>query len=201
MYCYKYLLNRSYSGNLDYSFTRPERTMHTLTDSQLYQALAYAKSIDEDTGAALIAEFQREQSGLAETVFGVFPMIIAEQNQDMSYLFMDLVFDVFSVFQHAFGPLPAQNEIDSHWLEKQAVLLDAELQSLMSHSDMDTISRNNKRVAEDGPQPGLVNFMNAAIDEFVSESPQRLDALPATQALIAIVIRLFSNLYQQTSKS
>lgn len=53
-------------------------------------------------------------------------MVIAEQDKDMSHLFMDLCFDVICVFENAFGPLPSQSDMDINWLEKQAVLLDTE---------------------------------------------------------------------------
>jgi hypothetical protein len=43
--------------------------------------------------------------------------------------------------------------------------------------------------------------MNLAIDDFASESPSRVSATKITQTMIAIVIRLFSNLYSATSKA
>ncbi|NOU12634.1 MAG: hypothetical protein HOO92_01515 [Methylococcaceae bacterium] len=180
--------------------------MHTLSERELYQALAYAKSIDEEAGSNIIAKFQLEQTALAETIFGIFPMVIAEQDQDMSYLFMDLCFDVLCVFQHAFGPLPSQDLMDFDWLEKQSMLLDAELQSLVKDRDMDEKIRNKlqdrflKRSIEDNPQIGLVNFMNAAIDDFASESPSRVPAIQTTQTMIFVVIRLFGNLYNHADK-
>jgi len=180
--------------------------MNELIERELYQALAYAKSIDEDTGRKLIAQFQQEQPGLAHTLFGIFPAVIAEQDQDMANLFMDLIFDVLCVFQNAFGPLPAQNEIDGNWLEKHSVLLDAELHALMTNKDMDAKVRNKlqarflQRTYEDSPQRGLVDFMNAAIDEFASEIHPPIEAIQTTKTLISVIIRLFGNLYNQTSK-
>lgn len=177
--------------------------MHALTDSELFKALTYAKSIDEDTGAIIIEQFQRKQIALAQTIFGIFPNVVAELDQELSYLLMDLTFDVLCVFQSAFGPLPDQSEIDANWLEKQAVLFDAEFQALMTDRDMDVRIRNKLqnrfllRAQEDNPQQGLVNFMNAAIDEFSLESSHSLDALQTTKALISVVIRLFGNLYKQ----
>lgn len=79
--------------------------MYELSERELYEAIHYAKSIDEETGAKIIEQLQLEQTALAETIFGIFPSIIAEENPEMSYLFMDLCFDVLSAFQHAFGPL------------------------------------------------------------------------------------------------
>ncbi|MGZ5055093.1 MAG: hypothetical protein ACXWAT_09150 [Methylobacter sp.] len=181
--------------------------MYELSERELFEAIHYAKSVDEATGAKLIEQFQLEQTAMAQTLFGIFPTLIAEQNQDMSYLFLDLCFDVLCVFQHAFGPLPSQSEMDFNWLEKQAVLLDAELQSLVTERPMDEKIRSKlqdrfvKRSSEETVQRGLVNFMNAAIDDFASESPSRVPATKITQTMIAIVIRLFSNLYSAASKT
>jgi hypothetical protein len=181
--------------------------MRELSEQELYHALAYAKSIDEGTGEKILEQFQMEQTALAQAIFGIFPIVIAEENEDMSYLFMDLCFDVMCVFQEAFGPLPSQNDMDVDWLEKQAVLLDAELQSLIKDKHMDGKIRSKlqdrfvSRVIKDSPQMGLVNFMNAAIDDFASESPSRVPAIKTTQTMIFIVIRLFSNLYSHANKA
>jgi hypothetical protein len=64
--------------------------MHELSDRELYQALAYAKSLDADAGRKIIEHFQLNQTALAQTIFGVFPAVIAEQDQGMAELFMDL---------------------------------------------------------------------------------------------------------------
>ena len=181
--------------------------MHELTDRELYQALAYAKSIDEEAGRKIIEQFQLEQTALAQILFIIFPTVIAEENQDMSYLFMDLCFDVLCVFQKAFGPLPSQNDMDIDWVEKQAVLLDAELQSLLKDKYMDDKIRSKlqerflNRVSKDNPQRGLVNFMNTAIDAFASENPIRVSAIKTTQTMLFIVIQLFSNLYSHANQS
>jgi hypothetical protein len=114
---------------------------------------------------------------------------------------MSLCFDVICVFQKAFGFLPPQNEMGFDWLEKQAVLLDAEFQSLMTDRHMDEKIRHKlqnrflQRSIEDNPQMGLVRFMNAAIDDFASESPNRVKATHTTQTMMFVVVRLLSNLY------
>jgi hypothetical protein len=181
--------------------------MHELSERELFEALHYAKSNDEETGSNIIQQFQIEQAALAETVFSIFPAFIAEQHQDMAYLFMDLCFDVLCVFQHAFGPLPSQSEMDVDWLERQAVLLDAELQALMTDRPMDEKIRSKlqdrfeKRFQEETAQRGLVNFMNAGIEDFASENTSRAPANKITQTMILIVIRLFANLYSHAKKA
>jgi hypothetical protein len=175
--------------------------MHELTDRELYQALEYAKSMDENAGRRILEQFQLDQTALAQTIFGIFPAVIAEQNQDMANLFMDLCFDVICVYQKTFGPLPSQKDMDLEWLEKQAMLLDAELQSLMTDKHMDERIRERlqdrlrQRSLDETEQMGLVNFMNAAIDDFASENTVRVSAIKTTQTMIFVVIRLFNELY------
>jgi hypothetical protein len=175
--------------------------MHELTERELYQALEYAKSMDESAGRKIMEQFGLDQTALAQTIFCMFPMVIAEQNQDMANLFMDLCFDVICVYRKAFGPLPSQKDMDLDWLEKQAMLLDAELQSLMADRHMDEKIREKlqdrlrQRSLDETGQMGLVNFMNAAIDDFASENPVRVPAIMTTQTMIFVVIRLFNNLY------
>ncbi len=181
--------------------------MQTLTDQELYQALQYAKSIDEETGRKIMTDFQTDQMMLSQILFVIFPSIIAEQNQDMAHLFMDLCFDLLCVFQKAFGPLPAQNELDIDWLEKQAMLLDTELQAVKKNQDMDDKIRTSlqeriiSRTHDETPQSGLIAFMNEAVDEFASESPSRVPATQITQALILVAVRLFNTLYIHARKS
>lgn len=82
--------------------------MHELTGCELYQALAYAKRLDEEAASKIIEWFQFDQTALAQTLFEVFPAVIAVQSQDMSEFFLALSFDVLCVFQKAFGPLPPE---------------------------------------------------------------------------------------------
>jgi hypothetical protein len=180
--------------------------MHELTDRELYQALEYAKSMDENAGRRILEQFQLDQTALAQTIFGIFPAVIAEQNLDMANLFMDLCFDIICVYKKAFGPMPSQKDMDLEWLEKQAMLLDAELQSLMTDKHMDEKIRERlqdrlrQRSLDETGQAGLVNFMNTAINEFASENPVRVSAIKTTQTMIFVVIKLFNNLYSHAAK-
>ncbi|WAK04595.1 hypothetical protein [Methylobacter sp. YRD-M1] len=175
--------------------------MRELTDPELYQALEYARDLDDTAAGEIIERFHLDQTALAQTLFEVFLIVIAEQDQDMAQLFMSLCFDVICVFQKAFGPLPPQNEMGFDWLEKQAMLLDAEFQSLMTDRNMDEKIRHKlqdrflQRSIEDSPQMGLVRFTNAAIDDFASESPNRVKAIRTIQTMIFVAVRLLGNLY------
>ncbi len=55
--------------------------MYELTNKELYQTIEYARNIDEETGRSVMEKFQIEQSALAQTIFNIFPSLIAQQNQ------------------------------------------------------------------------------------------------------------------------
>ncbi|MGJ0484300.1 MAG: hypothetical protein ACR65R_07175 [Methylomicrobium sp.] len=95
--------------------------------------------------------------------------------------------------------------MDLDWLEKQAMLLDAELQSLMPDKHMDEKIREKlqdrlrQRSLDETGQRGLVNFMNAAIDDFASENSSRVPAIKTTQTMIFVVVRLFNEFYSHAA--
>jgi len=78
--------------------------------------------------------FQIEQPALAQALFNIFPSLIAQQNQDMANVFMELTFDAVCVYQYAFGKVPVQTE---EWLKRQVALLNAESQSLNPNKPID----------------------------------------------------------------
>ncbi|MGR9045688.1 MAG: hypothetical protein ACU83N_10350 [Gammaproteobacteria bacterium] len=171
--------------------------MHELSERELYQALEYAKGIDEETGTKILIQFEAEQTVLYRTLFSIFPMVIAEQNREMANVFMDLCFDIICVYQHAFGD-PPQLRDTQVWLDKQAALLDEELQPLL-FDQMILKNRSAERNTEHASQRGLMKFMNEAIDDYASQCPSRVSATKLTQAMIFVVIRLFNNLYSHTA--
>ena len=175
--------------------------MHELTERELYQALEYAKSIDEENGKRSLSQFEADQPLLFQIIFGIFPTIIAEQNQDMAHLFMDLCFEVICVYQKAFGETPKFAD-DPTWMERQAILLDTELLSLMQNQTIDETKRKKLQERfvkhnEHQVQIGLVKFLNESIDEFASYHISRVPAIEFTQAMIFVVVRLFNSLYDK----
>lgn len=64
--------------------------MMTLSDKELFQALNFARQQDQDSGRRILEHFQLTQTALAQTLFQIFPVVIAESDQALSQLFMDL---------------------------------------------------------------------------------------------------------------
>ena len=59
--------------------------MHELTAQELYQALEFAKSVDEDSGKRMMIQFEIDQPLFFQTIFNTFSSIIGERHQDMAH--------------------------------------------------------------------------------------------------------------------
>lgn len=146
---------------------------------------------------------QTEQPALSQTLFNIFPTLIAQQNQDMANVFMELTFDAVCVYQYAFGKVPVQSE---EWLEKQVALLIAELQLLNPNKPIDKkirqklTDRFSERSINEMTPVKLIEVMNESIDDYASENTTRTPYIKFTQTMIFAVIRLLSNLYSQQDK-
>ncbi|MEI6268759.1 MAG: hypothetical protein WCP01_07770 [Methylococcaceae bacterium] len=178
--------------------------MHELTESELYQALKYAKSIEEDDAKIMMSQFELDQPQLFQALFGIFTSIVADQNQDMAHLFMDLCFDVLCVYQKTFGDTPKSID-DPTWMEKQAILLEAEFAVLLQNRYVDEAKREGVQehfstYKENILQLGLVKFLNECIDEFAAEQVSRVPAIELTQAMILLVVKLFNDLYDKPAR-
>ena len=54
--------------------------MHELVERELYKALEYARTIDQDKGKHILIQFEIDQPLFSQTLFNVFPSIIDNQN-------------------------------------------------------------------------------------------------------------------------
>ncbi|MEN9757676.1 MAG: hypothetical protein RL755_1863 [Pseudomonadota bacterium] len=181
--------------------------MHELVERELYEALEYARSIDQEKGKHILIQFEIDQPLFSQTLFNVFPSIIDNQSADQQYqnlaqFFADLAFDVLCVYQKVFGKMPTFDD-DPTWMERQAVLLDKELAPLLSSNHVSDKVANKMREdffkAKEGEfiQTGLVQFMNMSIDDFVKESGDTYheSIVDLAKTMLFVVVRLFNNLY------
>lgn len=177
--------------------------MHELIEQELYTALRYAKTVDEDQGKRLMIQFEMDQPVLFQTLFNTFASIIGDRHAGLSHLFMDLCFEVLCVYQHAFGKMP-KFQHDPNWMERQIALLDKELKPLLTNKTADF--KRSQRMKEtffgekDGEimQHGLIRFLNQSIEEYVSDDNSCDPAsVEMSKTMIFVVVRLFNNLYSK----
>ncbi len=107
--------------------------MHELIEGELYQALAYARGLDEDEGKQLMMQFERDQPLFFQTLFNTFAGILSTHEQGIAHLFMDLCFDTICVYTKAFGAMPKMHD-DPKWMERQATSIDKELRPIMENA-------------------------------------------------------------------
>lgn len=159
--------------------------MQELTDQQLFKALHYAKSQDEQAGRALLERFQTSQPAFAQTIFSVFPSTIIDLDQAMAHLFMDLCFDVIAAYEHAFGKVADQRLVGNRWFEEKARQYDPDRKD-------QTKPNHSAEVTEQEHQTGLVNFLHAAIDQHPCNS---VAAVRLAKTMIFTTVQLFDALY------
>lgn len=176
--------------------------MHELIEQELYKALEYAKSIDQDGGQRIMIQFEIDQPLLFQTVFNTFSSIIAERHQDMAHLYMDLCFDVICVYKKAFGVTPKFKD-DPTWMERQVGVLDKELKPLLESRHMS--EKRSQQLKEDffSPKEGeivqtsLVQFLNASVADFASYNNCDETTVDLTKTMLFVVVRLLNNLYSK----
>jgi hypothetical protein len=188
--------------------------LHELVERELYEALEYARSIDEENGKRILIQFEIDQPMFAQTLFNVFPSIIGDQSGDAKYQYLaqhfaDLCFDILCVYQKAFGKMPRTFEDDPTWMEQQAGLLDTELAPFLAPllEKKQLSEKASQKLKEEFFKPkegeihqrGLVDFMNMAVDHFAQESGEEFhdSMLDLSKTMLFVVIRLFNNLYLQ----
>jgi hypothetical protein len=174
--------------------------MYELIERELYQALEYARNVDQDTGKQMLIQCEIDQPLLFQTIFKVFPSIIAEQNEDLANHFADLCFDVIAVFKKAFGTMPKFKD-DPTWMERQAMLMDADLKPLIENKRV--TKKASQQMKENFTKPkegeiiqtGLVNFLNECVDDFASYNTCNPSSIELTKTMLFVVVRLFNSLY------
>ncbi len=176
--------------------------MHVLYTQELYQALEYARSMDQESGKRLMIQLEIDQPMFFQTIFKTFPSIIAERNEDMANLFMDLCFDIACVYKKVFGNLPKYKD-DPTWMERQAGLLDKELKPLMEGRFIN--DKRSQRMKEDffKPKPGevqqnaLLQFLNEGVDDLAADNQNDESTVDLAKTMLFVVVRLFNNLYSK----
>lgn len=181
--------------------------MHELIERELFEALEYARSVDQETGKRILIQFEMDQPMFSSTLFNVFPTVIDNQSneekyQNLAQFFADLCFDVLCVYTKAFGKMP-KFEDNTSWMESQAMLLDKELAPLLASSHVS--EKAAKKMREDFFKPkegefiqtGLVQFLNESIDDFAKESGETYhdSMLDLSKTMLFVVVRMFNNLY------
>lgn len=176
--------------------------MHEFTDQELFFSLQHARNLDPTAGRQLLTQFQHKQPALAHTLLNIFPRLIAQQQPAMSHYFMELCFDVLCVFEQLLGPLPDQTRTGEAWIEKNALLLNTELQAMLQDQTMNSKVRDSlqdnfvERMIAKHPQQRLNQILNEAILDFAQEHAISGQVVKHVATALFVSIQLLSSLYE-----
>ncbi len=180
--------------------------MKPVTRQDVDDIVQWGRSLSEEQGSRLLDHFEKHQNQLYNAIYGELSDAIAEDNVDMSNLFMDLCFDIVLVYQRILGDAPQEPE-DNQWLESKMALLDAELKSLSPQSTMDsklTSTLNERFVAcckEAGTPMALLDYLDEQVRHYASFHPARVPAIALTNNLLFVIVRLMDSLYEYQAES
>jgi len=162
--------------------------MQTLTDQQLFESLTKTRNLTENEAQMVITEFRTEQPALAHTLFNIFPTIIAEKNEEMAMMLMDVIFDILCIYQFSFGKLPVQTE---QWIQKQMEFISTQM-----NGDKEAAIAS----MDDLKQEKLAALMQESIVEFANEQiEERQDTVEVSKTTVLSVIKLLNNAYDTSS--
>jgi hypothetical protein len=98
--------------------------LQSLSKSKIASFLIEGREISEKEGDVILDQFEKNQPQMYQAIFGQFSDGIAEENIDMSNLFLDLCFDIILVYKREFGDAPVESS-KKGWFNEKAALLDA----------------------------------------------------------------------------
>jgi len=162
--------------------------MQILTDQQLFEALTKTRNLNESEAQLVVNEFRTEQPALAHTLFNIFPTIVAEKNEEMAMMLMDVIFDILCVYQFSFGKLPVQTE---QWLQKQMEFITTQMNGEKEAA---------KASMEELKQDKLAGLMQEEMADFAKEQiEERQETLELSKTTVLSVIKLLNNAYDTSS--
>ena len=179
--------------------------MKPLLDNKLLYFVKMGKKLSEMDGTVILDNFERNQPDLYQSMFGIFADGITETDNDMANFFLELCCDIIIGYKLAFGNITDMSK-NADWLNKQSVLLNAELNSIDVNEPMNSKFKdhlNNRlvdRSIESGLQLELLKYLNDQVKDYASFKPSRRQAIHETNNLLFVVVRLMDDIYNSVKK-
>jgi hypothetical protein len=175
--------------------------LRVLSRHEINNILRESKMLPEKHVTFILDEFESDHPEIYQAIFGDLSDGVAEINQDMADLFLDLCFDIIFIYRNAFGKLRKISN-EEQWMMHSMSLLDAELKAISEDIPMERSLRNRlqkrfiKRIVESGIQMDLLNHLNTEVTKYASFNKKRQPAIYVTNNLLFVVVRLMDALYE-----
>jgi hypothetical protein len=164
--------------------------MRILSRAEVFNAIQHTKSITEDQAKVILTRFCQEQPAIQQLLFVGLPLAIETQNKQMSHVFMDLCFDIMSVYAQVLGELP-QNAVTPQWLHHTMSTLEEEVKAQTQ------VDANGQIDLQNNAQIELLEYLGLVIEDVAGNSKARQEAGGITYNLLFLVTRLFDNIYDE----
>ena len=179
--------------------------MEILSEHQTMDIISQGRSASEHVITGMLDKVERDHPGLYRFIYGEPSDAIAEINQDMANLYLDLSCDVLWFFIKGFGNPPAIGS--EEWTQSHIALIDNELKSLTDKIPMTDKIRENlqdrfvSRSIETKIQVELMNYLNSEIAKYASFKKPRVRASQVTRNFLFVLVRLMGDLYSSKEQT
>ena len=174
--------------------------MEQLPKQKIERILFAGKLLTDLEITVILNEFEKEQPDIYRAIYGEFSDAIAEENVDMSRIFLELCFDVIWIYRKAFGKPPKGSKTKQTVIDS-LTLLNPELQALCDDVPMHGKLRRNlqdrfvTRSLAAGVQLELLQVLSDEVDKYASFKKERVCAVQITSSLLFVIVRLMDDLY------
>jgi hypothetical protein len=178
-----------------------DNTLKVLSHNEINDILRESKVLPEKQATSILDEFESDHPEIYQAIFGDLSDGVAEINQDMANLFLDLCFDIIFIYRKVFGKLPRISNEEQCMVNSMS-LLDAELKAISEDIPMEKSLRNRlqkrfiNRSVESGIQMDLLNHLNTEVTKYASFNKKRQPAIYVTNNLLFVIVRLMDALYE-----
>jgi hypothetical protein len=176
--------------------------MRTLSKKEINGILMKGRMLSSKEITDIMDEFQKNQPEIYQAMYGEPSDAIAEENLEMSSMFLELCFDVIWIYRNAFGKPPTVIEREELVVNSLS-LIDVELKSFCNNITMDEAFRASlqKRFIEGiiaaGVQIELLKYLDNEVRKYASFKQERRSAVNLTCGLLLVVVRLMDDLYNK----
>lgn len=164
--------------------------MRILTRAEVFHAIQGAKNLTEDQASTFLNTFCQNHPSIGQTLLSGFPMVIEQQSEQLSHVFMDTCFDIIYVYAHILGDIP-ENAVTPQWLQHKMKQLENE-------------ARTRPQIElQINAQAELLEYIDLVIQDTIEQSNpiERSHVQKAagilTRNLLFLVTRLFDSIYDE----
>jgi hypothetical protein len=169
-----------------------------LTKAQIDEGIRECKTLPDYQITKVLDQFEKKQKQIYRAIYKECSDSIAELNQDMSNLFLDLCFDIIWLYRKYYGQ---GRKVSSKELENLLVEVDLELKSYDPQSQIEEKFR--QRLLQHSfsrfSQYELMFYLKDEVEKYAAFRSSRAIAKVHTNNMLFLIITLMDKVYDINS--